>query len=257
MSVGGGAAAVIAEHAPRLTTLVMANVGGVDDTAVESIGKLAALRQLQIDFGDYGDAGVMAIARGCRALRTLVLFESRMSVLGARAIAAQLQQLVVFRADMCRIDDAAARAIASLGSLEALFVSVNRIGDAGARALAAHDRLKTLDVGENRIGDEGEECRCTRCIVALASRYRIRSRMHPVFRSLTDSTPLPRLHHANGAGALALVRMRSLSKLGLFGNQISPAVRRQLAEQISKASRLPRLELLIESHLPYRPLISY
>ena len=257
MSVGGGAAAVIAEHAPRLTTLVMANVGGLNDTAAESIGKLAALRQLQIDLGGFGDAGVMAIARGCRALRTLVLFESRVSVLGARAIAAQLQQLVVFRATMCDIDDAAAQAIASLGSLEAVFVRRNYIGDAGARALAAHDRLKTLDVEENRIGDEGEECRCTRCIVALASRYRIRSRMHPVFRSLTDSTPLPRLHHhANGAGALALVRMRSLSKLGLFGNQISPAVRRQL-EQISEASRIPRLELLIASRLPYRRDVIY
>ena len=160
MSVGGGAAAVIAEHAPRLTTLVMANVGGLNDTAAESIGKLAALRQLQIDLGGFGDAGVMAIARGCRALRTLVLFESRVSVLGARAIAAQLQQLVVFRATMCGIDDAAAQAIASLGSLEAVFVRRNYIGDAGARALAAHDRLKTLDVEENRIGDEGEEVRC-------------------------------------------------------------------------------------------------
>ena len=157
---------------------------------------------------------------------------------------------------MCDIDDAAAQAIASLGSLEAVFVRRNYIGDAGARALAAHDRLKTLDVEENRIGDEGEEVRC-RNLDGASSPSRRAIASVPLCRSLTHSTPPTPLHHANGAGALALVRMRSLSKLGLFGNQISPAVRRQLAEQISKASRLPRLELLIESHLPYRPLISY
>ncbi|MBY0261051.1 MAG: hypothetical protein K2Q20_01820, partial [Phycisphaerales bacterium] len=191
---------------------------------LESDPGLRALNRLDLYATRITDVGAAALAAkdsGLKALNTLDLTGTQVADAGAAALAAKdsgLNALTTLYLGFNQITDAGAAALAAkdsgLKALNTLYLSNSQITDAGAAALAAKDSglkaLTTLYLADNQITDVGA--------AALAAKESGLKALTAVDLSGTQVADA-------GAAALAATEsgLKALTKLDLSGTEITDA----------------------------------
>ncbi|KAI8471213.1 MAG: hypothetical protein J3K34DRAFT_520708 [Monoraphidium minutum] len=168
--VGRGLLDFLAAACPRLARISASR--WTDNVTLHAIGRLAALRGLDLGDSDaLDDAGLLPLAHlralralslqrcrwigdaGCRTLAQITSLEElnlAATDVGAAGVAALASLPRLARLDLSgcrRVDDAALAAAAGVGSLEALELRNTEVHSAGLAALAGLPRLAALDLG--------------------------------------------------------------------------------------------------------------
>ena len=220
-----------------LRSLVLQGNGVSDEAAVDLVAPLAAagVCELMLGRNAIGDAGALALARGCTSVDEVGLFTSPFRKLGLMA--------------NC-VGDAGAAAFANALKancpLEHLNLGHNQIGDVGTEALTdgvrANTRISALDVGIN----QHSATTAARALAELMARDAQSRRRQAQFRRAArlvlqanyfpqpDDAPLGTLPHS-----LILMILEQARPAGFDAAQMRPTVAQPVAASAS-ASTQPR-----------------
>jgi Leucine-rich repeat (LRR) protein len=126
----------------------------VDDAAVQTLGQLTALKELELTRTTIAAPKLAAGLKGLRGLRELNLSFSELTDADVPSLAG-LSQLRRLSLSGTKLTDAAAPPLAAMPELRMLDLAATEVTDAGAKALGAAKSLTHLDLSHSKVTDAG------------------------------------------------------------------------------------------------------